>query len=147
MAREFSILGLAGFFGGAVVRYETEKAEALKEAAKVVRTESQRVIGTYDYAWPELAESTKDDRVRQGYDPDEPLLRTGEMRDSIEIGPITGGRFDTSIEVGSDNDKAVWQELGTDRIPARSFLWYAALEKEPEVIKILGGIVPKILPP
>lgn len=147
MAREFSLTGFAGFLGKAVVRYETEKAHVLKQAARVVQAESKRVIGTYDYAWPELAESTKRDRVNQGYPEDEPLLRSGEMRDSIEVGPITGGWADTSIEVGSNNDKAVWQELGTDKIPPRSFLWYAALEKEKEITHLLGGIVPKILPP
>jgi hypothetical protein len=31
--------------------------------------------------------------------------------------------------VGSNNDKAVWQELGTSRIPARSLLMGAAMRQ------------------
>jgi hypothetical protein len=144
MAREFSLTGFAGFLTKAVVHYEVEKAHALKKAAKVLQEESQRVIGTYDYGWPELAESTKADRLHKGYTENDPLLRSGEMRESIEIGPISGGALTTTIEVGSNNDKAVWQELGTDRIPARSFLGLAAVKETPEIIEILGGSIPLI---
>ncbi|WP_214680105.1 hypothetical protein, partial [Escherichia coli] len=41
--------------------------------------------------------------------------------------------------VGSNDDKAVWQELGTSRgIPPRSFLGGAAVRKSAEVRDIIG---------
>jgi hypothetical protein len=108
----------------------------LEHAGQVVEDEAKRLIGTYDFAnprWPELAESTKDDRVRQGFSENEPLLRTGELRDSIHHVVIG----DTA-HVGSDNDKAVWQELGTKHIPPRTFLKGAVLNTADQIAHDIG---------
>ena len=114
--------------------------EGLEKAAQIVEDEAKSEIGTYQggvggifAGWQELADSTKADRVAQGFPENEPLLRTGEMRDSI----------DHSVEgltalVGSDSDIALWQELGTDKIPPRSFLGGAAFRKQDEVAEIIG---------
>jgi hypothetical protein len=111
-----------------------------KRVPKIVETEAKRVIGTYDYGWPELAESTQADRVRQGCLADEPLLRTG---DSIEHTIIS----DHEAQVGSNNDIAVYQELGTSRIPPRSFLAQAAVHAEKEVAHEMGRhLVQAMLP-
>ena len=77
--------------------------------------------------------TTKADRASQGYPEDEPLLRSGEMRDSIEH---TVGKEEAQI--GSNNDKAVWQELGTEHIPPRSFLGGAMAESVPDIISVSG---------
>lgn len=95
---------------------------AMKKACETLVEEAKRVIGTYDYGWPQLAEVTQEDRARLGYPPNEPLLRTGEMRDSIEYNMDPDGR---EAYVGTNNEKAVWQEWGTVGIPPRSFLWGA----------------------
>lgn len=124
---------LAKVFGTAIAETAAARHEALEKAAELIEGEAKRVIGTYKYGWPELAESTKKDRVRKGFPENEPLLRTGEMRDSIEH---TAG-VETAY-VGSNNDKAVWQELGTSRIPPRSFLMGAAMHKGREAAEILG---------
>jgi phage gpG-like protein len=111
----------------------------LEEAAEKVEKRAKKKIGEYQdqvgpfIAWPELAEATKADRVKQGYPEDEPLLRSGEMRDSIEH---TVGRDEAQI--GSNNDKAVWQELGTEHIPPRSFLGGAMAELVPEILSVSG---------
>lgn len=109
---------------------------ALEVAAQMVEKEAKRVIGTYDYGWPELADSTKEDRTAKGFSENEPLLRTGEMRDSIQHTTTTHW-----AEVGSDNDKAVWQELGTARIPPRSFLAGAAIHEQHAIEHIVGDIL------
>lgn len=106
---------------------------ALDEAAQIVENEAKRVIGTYDYNWVELADATKEDRIAQGFAENEPLLRTGELRDSIEH-KVEG---DTA-HVGSDEDKAVWQELGTKTIPPRSFLKGAVTHKLTEIEQVIG---------
>jgi len=45
----------------------------------LVCNEAKRVIGTYDYDWPQLSPATLAHKFFNT-----PLLETGEMRDSIE---------------------------------------------------------------
>jgi integrase len=85
--------------------------------------EAKRVIGTYDYGWPSLAASTLAKKSA-----DTPLLETGALRDSIQWN--SSGNIG---HVGSDLDKAVWQEFGTSRIPPRPFLAGAAMAMEPKI--------------
>jgi phage gpG-like protein len=120
---------------------------AMDEAAKLVQVEAKSLIGTYPgdeppfAAWPELADSTKEDRVHQGYTENDPLLRSGDMRESIERIATT----DMAV-VGSAEDKALYQELGTAKIPPRSFLGMAAMRKGEEVADIIGeGVVAAIV--
>lgn len=111
----------------------------MEKVAKVVEKEAKSLIGHYQpetppfAGWAELADSTKADRVASGFSENDPLLRTGEMRDSIEH------RSDRNEAViGSDSDIAVYQELGTEKIPPRSFLGMAAVNKGEEVAKMIG---------
>jgi HK97 gp10 family phage protein len=133
------LLELAAKLGEIALNQHEMEHRALEKAARVVEKRAKEKIGEYQdqagpfIAWPELAESTKADRVRQGFPEDEPLLRTGEMRDSIEHMVK-----DSEAYVGSNNDKAVWQELGTEHIPPRSFLGGAAAEKTEEICNIVG---------
>lgn len=70
--------------------------------------------------WKELAQSTKVERVYKGFTENEPLLRTGDLRDSISSVPTK-----TGFVVGSTSQIAVYEELGTTKIPPRSFLGLA----------------------
>lgn len=129
--------------------YLLEQKRLLEEACLIVEKEAKRVIGAYDYGWPQLKDTTQAERSRLGYPPNEPLLRTGELRDSITH-EIEHG--DTSY-VGSPLKIARYQELGTQHMPPRSFLMGAAMAKEKEiheltaefahkcVVKALGGMV------
>jgi hypothetical protein len=56
------------------------------------------------------------------------------LRDSIGHTVVDGHTCD----VGSDDPKAEYRELGTATIPPRSFLVSAAMEMEPEVLRLLG---------
>jgi hypothetical protein len=47
--------------------------------------------------------------------------------------------------VGSDNDKAVWHELGTARIPPRSFLAGAAMAMEDKIHKMAARAVMAVM--
>jgi hypothetical protein len=134
--REFSLTGFAGLLTTMSVSMHVAHHVALEHAALIVETEAKRVLGTYDYDWPQLAESTQDERGYLGFPDNEPLLRTGELRDSIEHTVET-----KAAHVGSNNDKAVWQELGTTTIPARSFLAGAAAHKFNEVGHEIGRVV------
>ena len=111
-------------------------ADALEKAAQIVEDEAKRVIGTYEYGWPPLAPATLAQKQA-----DTPLYETGEMRDSIEHYVDRDRLYG---EVGSNNPKAVWQELGTftaagsQHIPPRSFLMGAAMHKEDEIHRLTG---------
>jgi hypothetical protein len=48
-------------------------------------------------------------------------------------------------EVGSNNDKAVWHEFGTSRIPARPFLSAAAMQMEGEIHKMAAKAVMAVI--
>lgn len=131
-----SLAEFAAFAGGLVAEVEHVKHDALEEGAVIIETEAKRVIGTYDYNWAPLAPSTLEKKAA-----DTPLLETGEMRDSIEH-KVDG----SEAYIGSDNDKAVWHELGTAKIPARSFLVGAAQHKEKEVGHLIGQkVVAKLI--
>jgi phage gpG-like protein len=117
---------MAAKLGQVALDCELAAQIALTEAAEMVREAARALIGHPNSAWAALADSTL---ARKGAD--QPLLETGEMRDSIES---TIGR--RVAWVGSNNDKAVWQELGTSRIPARSFIGMAAIECEDAIHKL-----------
>lgn len=136
---EMGLLGFIQHLVGATVRIAEEEHKALERAARIVEAEAKHEIGTYQdtagqfVQWAELADSTKQQRARLGFAENDPLLRTGELRDSI--GHAVG---DKEAVVGSDSQIAEWQELGTKTIPPRSFLGGAAYRKREEVAKELG---------
>jgi len=137
--RDFAnMAAFAAFSAGLIVEVDKAKREALEKAAVIVEEEAKRVIGTYDYGWPPLAPSTLAKKSA-----DTPLLETGEMRDSIEHSSNAD-----EARIGSNNDKAVWHELGTSHVPPRSFLMQAAVHKTDEVVKMIGEhVVPKMIKP
>ncbi len=137
MSKNFGSLAEFGaFLAGMVVKVEHAEHEALEEAAVIVEDEAKRVIGTYDYGWPQLAQSTQDDRAAQGYAANEPGLRTGGMRDSIEHS-VAGHE----AQIGSNDDHLVYFELGTSKQPPRPVLAGAAIAKEKEIISAIGSAV------
>jgi phage gpG-like protein len=100
-------------------------------ACEMVAEEARRVIGEgYDF-WPALAPSTLARKMMNT-----PLLETGELRGSIEWN-ASGNEG----AVGSNLDKAVWHELGTARIPPRSFLMGAAQHMEDKIHKMAARAV------
>ena len=113
--------------------------EGLKKCAMAVEKTAKEEIGVYQGdappfgAWPELADVTKEDRLNKGFTENDPLLRTGGLRDSI-------GRTVDGLEaaVGSTREVMVWQELGTEKIPPRPVLGTAAVNNIPLIKRTLG---------
>ncbi len=143
MVREFSIAEFVLHLAAVHERLEHGDQEAMEQAALVVQNQAKSNIGHYQTGispfadWASLADATRDDRVRQGFPEDDPLLRTGGLRDSIEhvVAP-----FEAAI--GSNSEIAEYQELGTDKIPPRSFLGGAAVQTGEQVARILQqGVV------
>ncbi len=132
-----SLVEAAAFFTETVVAVDHAERHAIERGAKTIQKEAKRVIGTYDYGWPELAASTQSDRESKGYPADEPLLRDGTLRDSIQYTVISA----KEAEIGSNDKIAVYQELGTSTIPARSFLAGAAAHEAETVAKEVGEVM------
>lgn len=170
--RQFGNLG--DFIAHLTTRvYAVDRAitHGLTVGARIVADEAKHEIGTYQSAagpfdaWPALAESTLEGwrgypgKRELGYaPPDNPLLRTGALRDAIEYsvehheGAVGVPDRMVSADGKMENvgDVAVWQELGTTKIPARSFLGRAGFVKHEkvaeavalEVIHAISGIRP-----
>jgi phage gpG-like protein len=134
-----SIGGFTNFLTGELlVNADAGRKEALEALARIIAAECRRVIGTYELGWEQLAEATQEERARLGYPPNEPLLREGTLRDSIGHEIVEPGKL---AIVGSTSDIAVYQELGTSTIPARSFLAATAAQKGEAAAKIAGAII------
>ncbi len=140
--REFDLLGFAAHLVAVEAHMHHAEHAGLEQAAEIVEAEAKESFGHYQdaagpfAAWADLASSTKRDRVAKGFPEDEPLLRTGEMRDSIRH-TVEG----KEAVIGSDNEYFAYQELGTERIPPRSTLGGAAVRKGEHIAELLGAKV------
>lgn len=138
--REFSLAEFAVFVAEELGEgVEHARESALELGAKAIQHEAKRVLGTYLFDWEQLAPATQADREHQGYPANEPLLRSGEMRDSIHYTIIKPG---VEAEIGSDSDIALWQELGTETgIPPRPFLSASAAYLEKPIVHMIKETV------
>jgi hypothetical protein len=119
-------------FGVAAAAEKAAEKEALEAACRIVETRAKNLIGVPHSFWEPLKPETID--RKDGIN--SPLLESGAMRDSIEHVVHHPSGF-----VGSNSDIAVYQELGTSRIPPRSYLGHAASESGEDVAKIFGSTV------
>lgn len=113
-------------------------------------TLSKDMIGHELPIWPPLAPSTVVEKERLGYtgrvSATDPLLRTGQLKDSIEpvvhagLGEVTG-------EVGTDVRYAADLEMGTSRMPPRPFLSPPFITMEPRAANAFGGLATDLLVP
>lgn len=137
--REFSILGFVEHLAVIGAEIVVAEHEALVKSAEIIETEAKRSLGEYQEesgpiaAWAELADATKADRVQQGYPENDPELRSGALRDSIEktIGS-------NEADIGSDSPIMEYQELGTAKMPPRSIMGGAAARRADEVAQVIG---------
>lgn len=123
----------------AAIANEAE-GQGIVKACELVQKTAKSYIGHYDHpgGWAQLAQATQADRVRQGFPANEPLLRTGSMRDSLKIdGPYHRGN-ETWGFVYSASPIARYMESGTSRTPPRPFLSTAAMEMTSQVHAILA---------
>jgi HK97 gp10 family phage protein len=110
---------------------EAAGPKIIERACQIVQKKAKSAIGKEHEMWAPLAESTIADKAHHGFPTPKPLLRTGQLRDSIQytVNGLEGA-------VGSDSPIAVWQELGTSHIPPRSFLAGAAIHMEDKIHKM-----------
>lgn len=139
--KEFgSLLDMSHEFALLAPTMALELHHGLRKVAVKVENTAKSEFGTYQEevgafpGWPELAEATKDDRVRQGFSENEPLLRTGELRDSIEH-QVEG----LEAVIGSPDERMAWHEFGTAKMPARPVLGPAVVRNKSAIEKLVGA--------
>jgi HK97 gp10 family phage protein len=107
----------------------------IEQACKIVQKKAKAAIGKEHEMWAPLAESTIADKAKHGYPTPKPLLRTGELRDSIEY-QVSGNEG----VVGTDNKAAPFLEFGTSKMPPRSFLVSSAISSEPKIHRLAAAV-------
>ena len=105
----------------------------VETAAQMIEERAKNAIGTYEFGWPQLAESTQEERVREGYTANDPLKRTGHLKNSIGHYVQHEGIYNVVGYVGTDDPNGKYHELGTGRIPPRPFLGPATMQSEHEI--------------
>lgn len=140
MAHVLSIPQFVHVLAHATGTFLSAEYAALEHAGQMVEREARRVLGTYDYGWPQLAPATQSKRQSAGYPPNEPLLVTHELRESIHH-QVNGTVTRMEVDIGSDNPKAIWHELGTSHHPPRPFLMAALVHEEHNIVHAIGPIV------
>lgn len=108
----------------------------MEQAGKLMEDAAKAKLGEYQPGWPPLSPDT----IARKATGDSPLLETGELRESIHhiVIDAPGGQGG-EVYVGSDNDKALWHELGTVHIPPRPFLTSTAMEMGPKLADLVGA--------
>jgi HK97 gp10 family phage protein len=118
--RPFTLETFAAFVAmGMVGDVHEARKIVLKVGAAMIQKEAKDVIGTYTFGWEQLAPDTQAERARLGFPPNQPLLRTGSLRDSIEITIVKPGE---EAWIGTNHPVAAFQEFGTSTIPPRPFM-------------------------
>ena len=135
MTGVFSILGFVAQLGTIEKNLHELGPAIVARACEMVCAEAKRVIGEGYPEWPALKPETLARKMMNT-----PLLETGELRASIEW-----NAEGNEGHVGSNNDKAVWHELGTSRIPPRSFLMGAAMRMEVKIHAMAARAVMAVL--
>jgi hypothetical protein len=112
----------------------------LDKVGELASTMAVHYLGTYQEGWAPLKPAT----IASKSTGDSPLLETGHMRDTIShsVNPFSPVM---EVVVGSTDKKAVWQEMGTSRIPPRPFLSLAMMHSLPFAAETFGEIAVKLL--
>lgn len=139
---QLSLLDMVGKLAAAEVAIHVNARKALERVAVAVENTAKSEFGTYQNEvgpfpeWAELAESTQEERARLGYEPNDPLLRTGELRDSV-----SHDVHELVATIGSTSEIAEFHEFGTDKIPPRPVFGPALVRNHDRILNELGGAV------
>lgn len=137
-----SLLGMVEKLALAELAIHAQAQNALERVAKRVEATAKAEFGTYQPEtgpfpeWAELAESTQEERARLGFTPNDPLLRNGDLRESI-----THEMGDREAIIGSTSEIMEWHEFGTEKMPPRPVLGPALFNNHDTIINDLGGAV------
>lgn len=133
--KSFTLDGFAKELGNIKSRVPAMMFIAAESIGGAVELTAKAEIGEYQRSdmggfepWAELKDATKKDRIKKGFTENDPGLRTGQMRDSIEH-EVNG----MNVAIGSNDDKLLWFEHGTVKQAPRSVIGLAAHRAEHEI--------------
>src|SRR5260370_20519817 len=129
MTKLFDLVGFAAELKAIDHDLEALGPKIIEKACQIIAKKAKATIGHTHDAWAALAPSTLAKKSANT-----PLLETGELRDSIQY--VVSGNEGC---VGSDSPIAVYQELGSSKIPPRSFLVSAAIASEDRIHRLVGA--------
>jgi phage gpG-like protein len=135
LTRTFTLLGFIAELPAIERDLHAAGPKILEQACKIIQKKAKSAIGKEHEMWAPLAESTIEDKSRKGFPTPKPLLRTGELRDSIEY--VVHDEHNAAV--GTDKDYAPFLEFGTSRIPPRSFLVSSAIASEDKIHRMAGA--------
>jgi len=149
--RRFASLGALAFFmrNVSIPGVALAEREILHLAGRRIAERAREKIGVpqpasgLSPAWPPLAESTIERKQRAGAaQPEAPLLLTGTLKDSITY---IVHESESMVEIGTDDPKAKYHELGAAGVPPRPFLAPAAFEvldqMQDEIPLLIGAAI------
>ena len=128
---EISIRQFANLLSTIAAQVSHEEKQAKMHAAEAMVKTAKEMVGSEGNGWPPLAESTIAEKERLGYtghvSATDPLLRTGEYRDSFSVteGPPT--------QFGTTDENAAVHEFGNAHEPPRPVVGPATLKHSHEV--------------
>jgi phage gpG-like protein len=138
-----------GEFAAMLERASVRAKEELAVPTEIVMVAAEKIakeaIGTYEFGWPQLAESTQAERTAKGYSSNDPLLRDGTLKGSIshEVELTMTGAEGV---LGSGEKTALYHEFGTSRnLPPRPFLSEALMRSTPLIEKEFGEFLMTII--
>ena len=144
--KSFTLEGFAKELNSIRAKVPINLTIAARVIGETVEAKAKAEIGEYQRGdmggfapWAELTDGTKKDRVRKGYTENDPGLRSGGMRDSIEHNVSA-----MSVAIGSNDDKLLWFEDGTSKQPPRAVVKLAAHRSTEELRAIAKLAIERI---
>ncbi|MEB0133574.1 HK97-gp10 family putative phage morphogenesis protein [Pseudomonas sp. CCI2.4] len=134
-----SLQSLALHMATAAVAEIAALEHGLEKCAKKIEETAKAEIGHYQSAagpfaaWADLADSTEERKSKMGYPADAPLEATGQMRDSISH-KVHG----LEAVIGSTDQKMVYHEFGTPKMPARPVMGPAIFTNKEYIRRTIG---------
>ena len=118
----------------------------VKRCMEKAADKAKGFIGEYQQGWAPLAAATLTDKAAKGFGVPDPLLRSGELRDSLS------GQAEEMLDgvhgvVGSTSPNMIFSEMGTKNEPPRPVLSPALIQSEPEIATALGELAVRLLTP
>jgi phage gpG-like protein len=112
----------------------------VEAGANEIKETAQGEIGFYQSGiapypdWAELTPEYESAKVAAGFEPDAPLLRTGEMKKSMRA-----SAEGHEAVVGSNDKVLEYHEFGTDKMPPRPVLGPAAHFSKPRIFSMMAA--------
>ena len=141
---DISLADLSSILEMAAASIKVEADLAVITIATEIRDTAKNKIGHYQEAshgfaaWAPLTQSTMNQRINRGFTPNNPLERSGELRESIGMRVEGNGAI-----IGTPMDIGLYMENGTEKAPPRPYLGPAAAEVSDRLGEIFSPHVRK----